>query len=375
MKKEVNSIMKWSWRVGEFLGIRVYVHATFLLLIGWIVLTHFMQGQTLQSAVAGVVFTMAIFLSVLLHEYGHALAARRFGIGTRDITLLPIGGVARLERMPEEPRQELWVALAGPAVNVAISGALFVLLFAVGALQPLVGLSVTGGPFLERLMVANIFLALFNLLPAFPMDGGRVLRALLATRLPYVRATKIAGFLGQGMALLFGLAGLFGNPFLLFIALFVWIGAAQETAAVEAKSALGNVPVGSAMITDFRHLSPGDPLSRAVELVLAGSQQDFPVVEGQRIVGILPRGELILALAKHDQGKPVSEVMLRVFDSADVAETLQSVYERLQTGLAPALPVTRNGRLAGMITAENVGEFLLIRAALGARVNVMAGSG
>ncbi len=366
--------MKWSWRVGEFLGIRVYLHATFLLLVGWIALTHFIQGRTLQSAVAGALFTGAIFLSVLLHEYGHALAARKFGIGTRDITLLPIGGVARLERMPEEPKQELWVALAGPAVNAAISGALFVLLMAAGALQPLSGLSATGGPFLERLMIANVFLALFNLLPAFPMDGGRVLRALLATRLPYVRATKIAGFLGQGMALLFGLAGLFGNPFLLFIALFVWIGAAQESAAVEAKSALGDVPVGSAMITDFQHLSPGEPLSRAVELVLAGSQQDFPVVDGQRIVGILTRSELILALAQYGQEEPVGEVMTRTFESADIADTLQSAYERLQTGLAPALPVTRNGRLAGIITAENVGEYLLIRAALGARVNALAAS-
>jgi Zn-dependent protease/predicted transcriptional regulator len=366
--------MKWSWRVGEFLGIRVNVHATFVLLIGWIALTHFMQGRTLLSAATGVLFTMAIFLSVLLHEYGHALAARRFGIGTRDITLLPIGGVARLERMPEEPKQELWVALAGPAVNVAISGALFVLLLAAGALRPLAGLSVTGGPFLERLMVANIFLALFNLLPAFPMDGGRVLRALLATRLPYVKATKIAGVLGQGMALLFGLAGLFGNPFLLFIALFVWIGAAQESAAVEAKSSLGNVPVGSAMITDFRHLSPEDHLSRAVELVLAGSQQDFPVVERQRIVGILPRTELILALTQYGQEKPVGEVMVRVFESADIDDSLESAYERLQTSLAPALPVTRNGRLAGMITAENVGEFLMLRAALGARANAIAGS-
>ncbi len=367
--------MKWSWRVGEFLGIRVYLHATFLLLVGWIALTHLMQGRTLQSAVTGVLFTTAIFLSVLLHEYGHALAARRFGIGTRDITLLPIGGVARLERMPEEPRQELWVALAGPAVNVAISGARFVLLSAAGALQPLAGLSVTGGPFLERLMVANIFLALFNLLPAFPMDGGRVLRALLATRLPYVKATRIAGVLGQGMAVLFGLAGFFGNPFLLFIALFVWMGAAQESAAVEAKTALGDVPVGSAMITDFRHLSPADPLSRAVALILAGSQQDFPVVEGQRIVGILPRSELILALAQHGQEKPVGEVMTRVFESADIADTLQSAYERLQAGLAPALPVTRNGQLAGMVTAENVGEFLMIRAALGVRANVVASAG
>jgi len=356
--------MKWSWKLGEFLGIGVYIHATFLLLIGWIVLTHFLQGQTTDSVLTGVLFTLAIFLCVLLHEYGHALAARRFGIGTRDITLLPIGGVARLERMPEEPRQELWVALAGPAVNFAISGALFLVLLAAGALQPLAGLSVTGGPFLERLMVVNIFLALFNMLPAFPMDGGRVLRALLATRLPYARATRIAAFLGQGMALLFGLAGLFGNPFLLFIAFFVWIGAAQESAAVEAKSALGGIPVGGAMITDFRQLAPGDPLSRAVDLVLSGSQQDFPVVENDRAVGILTRADLILALARHGQDMPVGEVMVRTFESADISDPLESAFERLQACSCSALPVQRNGRLAGLITAENVGELLVIRAGM-----------
>jgi Zn-dependent protease/predicted transcriptional regulator len=366
--------MKWSWKLGDFLGIRVYIHATFFLLIGWIVLTHFLQGKTTDSVLTGVFFTLAIFLCVLLHEYGHALAARRFGIGTRDIILLPIGGVARLERMPEEPRQELWVALAGPAVNFAISGVIFLVMLAAGALQPLAGLSMTGGPFLERLMVVNIFLALFNMLPAFPMDGGRVLRALLATRLPYARATRIAAFLGQGMALLFGLAGLFGNPFLLFIAFFVWIGAAQESAAVEAKSALGGIPVGGAMITDFRQLAPGDTLSRAVDLVLSGSQQDFPVVENDRAVGILMRADLILALARHGQDKPVGDVMVRTFESADISDPLESVFERLQAGSCSTLPVQRNGRLAGLITAENAGELLVIRTALGLRNKGVAGT-
>jgi Zn-dependent protease/predicted transcriptional regulator len=366
--------MKWSWKLGDFLGIRVYIHTTFLLLIGWIVLTHFLQGKTTDSALTGVFFTLAIFLCVLLHEYGHALAARRFGIGTRDITLLPIGGVARLERMPEEPRQELWVALAGPAVNFAIFGVIFLVLLAAGALQPLAGLSMTGGPFLERLMLVNIFLALFNMLPAFPMDGGRVLRALLATRLPYARATRIAAFLGQGMALLFGLAGLFGNPFLLFIAFFVWIGAAQESAAVEAKSALEGIAVGGAMITDFRQLKPGDPLSRAVDLVLSGSQQDFPVVENERAVGMLTRADLILALTRHGQDKTVGETMVRTFESADISDPIESVFERLQACSCSTMPVQTNGRLAGLITAENVGEFLVIRTALGLRSKGVAGT-
>jgi Zn-dependent protease len=328
----------------------------------------------MDSVLTGVVFTLAIFLCVLMHEYGHALAARRFGIGTRDITLLPIGGLARLERMPEEPRQELWVALAGPAVNFAISGALFLVLLAAGALQPLARLSVTVGPFLERLMVVNIFLALFNMLPAFPMDGGRVMRALLAKRLPYARATRIAALLGQGMALLFGLAGLFGNPFLLFIAFFVWIGAAQESAAVEAKFALGGIPVGGVMITDFRQLAPVDPLSRAVDLVLSGSQQDFPVVENERAVGILTREDLILALARHGQDRQVGEVMVRTFESVDISDTIESAFERMQGGSSSTLPVNRNGRLVGLITAENVGEFLMVRTALGSSRELMTGT-
>jgi Zn-dependent protease len=299
-----------------------------------------------------VAFTLAIFLCVVLHEFGHALAARRFGIGTRDITLLPIGGVARLKRMPEEPRQELWVALAGPAVNVVIAAVLFALLLVAGGLQPLARLTMTAGPFLERLMAVNIFLALFNMLPAFPMDGGRVLRALLAIRMNYARATRIAARMGQGMAVLFGLAWLFGNPFLLFIALFVWIGAAQESAAVEAKSALGGIPVGRAMITDFRQLAPRDPLSRAVDLVLAGPQQDFPVVDGERTVGILTRAELILALARHGREKPVGEVMVREFESADISDTLESAFERLQGCSCPALPVNRNGRRAAVVSGR-----------------------
>lgn len=175
--------MKWSWKLGRFAGIDVYIHTTFLLLIGFIGVSYWLQERSLAAVVGGIGFILALFLCVVLHEYGHALTARRYGISTRDITLLPIGGVARLERMPDEPRQELWVALAGPAVNVVIAAALFGWLFINGSLMPLETLSVTSGSFLERLMLVNITLVAFNLLPAFPMDGGRVLRALLATRL------------------------------------------------------------------------------------------------------------------------------------------------------------------------------------------------
>ena len=244
--------MKWSWKLGEFAGIGVYIHATFLLIIAWIAFTHLRQGDDLPTALLGVLFVLTLFGCVVLHEFGHALTARRFGIRTRDITLYPIGGVARLERMPDQPTQELWVALAGPAVNVVIASVLFAIQYAAGSLVPLDEQTMVNGPFLEQLMIVNIFLVVFNMLPAFPMDGGRVLRALLAMRMNYVQATQIAASLGQAMAFFFGFLGLWANPVLVFIAFFVWIGAAQEASMVQMKFALGAIPVAQAMLTNFR---------------------------------------------------------------------------------------------------------------------------
>src|SRR5215207_3478177 len=268
--------MRWQWKLGTFAGIDVFVHATFLLLIGWVGYSHWTMHGSLIKVAEGILFILALFLCVVLHEYGHALTARRYGIKTRDITLYPIGGVARLERMPDKPIEELWVALMGPAVNVVIAALIFVYLFVTNNLDPMDQLTVASGSFLARLMAVNIILVLFNLLPAFPMDGGRVLRAILAMRMDYVRATQIAANIGQGMAFLFGLAGLFGNPFLLFIAFFVWIGASQEASMVQMRNTIGGIPVTQAMQTRFDILSPTDRLDRVVNLILAGSQQDFP---------------------------------------------------------------------------------------------------
>ncbi|MGH9173752.1 MAG: site-2 protease family protein, partial [Vicinamibacterales bacterium] len=275
--------MTWSWKLGRIAGIDVYMHATFLMLIAWIALIHWTEGRTVAAVIEGVGFILSLFACVVLHEFGHALTARRYGIKTRDITLLPIGGLARLERLPEEPRQELWVALAGPAVNVGIALLLFGWLRGSGDWEAIDQLGVTKGSFLERVMMANVFLVGFNLLPAFPMDGGRVLRAVLAMRMEYTRATARAAAIGQGMAILFGFLGLLGNPVLIFIAFFVWIGAAQEASMVQMKSALAGIPVRRAMLTHFRTLTPANTLGDAADLVLTGSQQDFPVVQEGRV--------------------------------------------------------------------------------------------
>jgi len=229
---------------------------------------------------------------------------------------------------------------------------------------PMSELSVAGGSFLERLFLVNVILVVFNMLPAFPMDGGRVLRAVLAMNMDYARATNIAANVGQGMALLFGFVGLFSNPFLLFIALFVWMGAQQEAAMTGMRAALSGIPVTQTVVTDFHTLGPDDPLRRAANQVLSGSQQDFPVVEGERVVGVLTRADLFAALANDGLDAPVSSVMRRDFQTVDAGEMLEGAFQRLQSCNCRTMPVLRGGRLVGLFTTENVGEYLSIQAAL-----------
>lgn len=360
--------MKWSWKLGEFRGIAVYMHATFLILLAFVAISHWSDGHSIGKTLEGVGFILALFSCVVLHEFGHALMAARFGIRTRDITLLPIGGVARLERMPEKPLQELWVALAGPAVNVVIAAVLFVWIQATSSFTPLEQLGVTSGSFLERLMAINVIMVVFNMIPAFPMDGGRVFRALLATRLEYSRATQIAASVGQFMALMFAFMGILGNPFLIFIALFVWIGAAQEASMVTMKAALAGVPVRHAMMTDFRTLQPGDSLKRAIELILATPQQDFPVVENSRVLGILPSRELMVALQQRGPDTLVQDVMRRDFLLLEANEMLDTALARLHAAeCCMTAPVIQRDALVGLLTAENISEFVLIASALGDR--------
>jgi len=359
--------MKWSWRMGRIAGIDVYLHATFLILLAWVGFSHYLERSSVADAIDGLIFIVTLFGIVVLHEFGHALAARRYGIQTRDITLLPIGGVARLERMPEKPSQELVVALAGPAVNVVLAVALFIGLSMATRLAEFRNIQLVGGDLLAKLLWVNIALAGFNLIPAFPMDGGRVLRALLAMRLDYVRATHIAAIIGQGLALVFGFFGLFTNPFLVFIALFVWLGASGEASMVQMKSSLGGIPIHRVMITEFRTLAPTSPLAEAVDHIIAGFQQDFPVVENGRVVGVLTRGDLFAALAQRGNTAPVGEVMQRQFQTADPSEMAETVFARLQACNCHSLPVVQEGRIVGILTAENVGEFLMIQAALRGR--------
>jgi len=356
--------MKWSWKIGSFAGIGVFIHATFLLILIWVGFLNWQQTQSLAGTLEGIFFTLALFGCVVLHEFGHALTAKRYGIRTRDITLYPIGGVARLERMPEKPIQELWVALAGPTVNIVIAMFFFGWLVITGTWTPLSGISTASGSFIERLMLVNISLVLFNMVPAFPMDGGRVLRSLLALRLEYTIATQIAATIGQGMALLFGFAGFFINPFLLLIALFVWIGASQEFSMVKIKSTLSGIPTGQAIITDFQVLSPHETLGRAIQPILNNMQTDVPVVKDKTVLGMLRRNDIFTGLSRYGKDVPVINVMNKEFSVVDVNEMLDVALLRLQMCNCNALPVTYHGQLVGLITAVSIGEFLKVQSTL-----------
>ena len=356
--------MGWSLPIFRIAGIQLRIHVTFVLLIAWLAFGYYAQGGS-PAAAEGVIFVLLLFLCVVLHEFGHALAAKSFGINTPDITLLPIGGVARLERMPEEPKQELLIAVAGPAVNVVIALGLFV---AGGSfINPFVNPAASEGVgLISQLLIINVLLVAFNLLPAFPMDGGRVLRALLATRMSYARATQIAATVGQGFAFIFGFIGLIWNPFLIFIALFVYIGASQEAALAQMKDVSRRFPVSSAMVREFRTLPENATLEEAVDALLATSQHDFPVVdETGTVAGVLTRHDLIAALRKNDPALRVGDVMRRNIPTVTTGTRFEEAFRIMQECNCPAVPVLDSmKRLVGLLTPENVTELMMIQSAM-----------
>ncbi len=357
--------MKNALRVGRVAGIGIYLHWTFAVLIAGLFAFYLAQGHPVGGALAGVGIILVVFGCVVLHELGHALTARYFGVGTRDITLYPIGGVARLQRLPSEPIKEFWIAIAGPAVNLVIAAALALGIAATGgSLRPSL-LALPGADLLRTLLWLNLLVVGFNMLPAFPMDGGRVLRALLATRIPYARATEIAANIGQGMAILFGLVGLVVfNPILLFIALFVYLGAQQESKQAALRAIGEGVSVREAMMTRFTTLRPDDTLSAAITELLAGSEHDFPVVEGGRVLGVLTRADLLRALAAEGAGARVADVMRPNCLSVEDEEMLDAAFLQMQEAGCTTAPVVRRGAVIGVLTLENVGELLMVHTAL-----------
>ncbi|PWT98596.1 MAG: site-2 protease family protein [Terriglobia bacterium] len=340
-------------------GVPVRLHFTFVLLLVFLV---FIGVGQRQSGASTALYVLALFASVLLHELGHTLVARRYGIKTIEIVMFPIGGVSRPERAPKA-REELWVALAGPMVNLILGVGL--LAWSAGqqgflALEQL--REPTDANLAERIALGNLVLCLFNLLPAYPMDGGRILRSLLALRRTEEEATRIAAGAGQGLAILMGLAGLlWGNFMLMFVALFVYLGAAQEGSAARGRILSTGYTVRAAMITDFRTLQHGDTIRDAGNLLLATSQHDFPVMHGETVIGLLSRSRLVRAMLTDGPEGYVAGAMDREFVRLSPETPLTEVLPQVSAPGACALVMDSNDRLLGMVTSENVSEFLLLR--------------
>lgn len=360
--------MSWSIKLFKVKGIDIKIHLTFFLILIWAAFRWSgSTGAGLQGALFGVVATLLLFAAVTLHELGHSFQALKFGVKVKDITLMPLGGLAQMEEIPENSKQELRIAIAGPLVNFAIAA----LLVAVGAIlqtQSVISLSelsaslgqASWSGLLAYLTMANLMLGLFNLIPAFPMDGGRVLRALLARRMDYAQATKIAASVGQGLALLFGLWGFMsGNYTLVLIAIFIWMGAGQESKDVQVKDTLRDIKVRQALTLNPQTLQANDPLAKALELTLSTAQSDFPVLEWgtNQVVGFLSEPDLLRGLKEQDEHMPVREAMRTTYPVAAPDEPLYLALERMRHSRAHAMPVVDPGhQLMGLLTAVDVNE-------------------
>jgi Zn-dependent protease len=346
----------WSLRL---LGVPIRLHFTFVLLLVFLIVTGLGGSQSMGYYA---LYIIALFASVLLHELAHAWVSSKYGIRTLEVVMFPIGGVSRMERDPK-PKEELWIALAGPLVNLVLSFALLALLYyrhAIVGLNEL--LRPTDTNLIERIAFGNLILALFNFIPAYPMDGGRVLRSILARFKPENEATRIAAWAGRMLAISMGLYGLLATHFLLvFVAFFVYLGAAQESAAAMGRTLTAGMPVRAAMVTEFHTLAHGSTIRDAANLLLATSQQDFPVVHGDQVLGLLGRNALLRALA-HDGpeayvGGAMDREPLKLSSDQQLADVLPQM---AQSGIC-ALVMDPSDHLVGLLSAENLSQFLLLR--------------
>lgn len=373
--------MPWSVTIGRLGETAIRIHVTFLLFLVWIWAAYYRSGGA-QAAWEGVLFVALLFFCVLLHELGHVFAARRYGVKTPDITLWPFGGIANLERIPEKPSQELVVAIAGPAVNVVIALVLLAILgFTLGSgdlkAEDLAKIEDPRTSMLIKLAGANIFLVLFNLIPAFPMDGGRVLRALLAMNMGFARATGLAASIGQGLAIGLGLLGIFTNPMLMIIGVFVFLAASGEAGQVQLKEASRGHIVADAMITHFETLGPQATVDDAAEALIRSTQKEFPVVDGAgHLRGVLTRDAMIRALKDQGPSTPVIEVMQHDIPTVEARSRLDAALKLITSAQVPAVGVldTAGGRLVGLLTPENVGELMMIHVARDARADRVKGA-
>ena len=358
--------MRWSLSLGSIGGTAIRIHVTFLLFLVWLGAIYYRQGGA-EAAWQGTVFILLLFLSVLLHELGHVFAARRYGVKTQDVTLWPFGGIASMEQMPEKPGQELAVALAGPAVNVVIATALLLWLGARLDPENLTKIEDPAVSMAAKVAGANIMLVVFNMIPAFPMDGGRVLRALLAMWMGNARATEVAATIGQGFAVVFGILGIFYNPMLIIIGVFIFLAASGEAAHAQLRAVAHGTLVSDAMITKFQALGTSATVNDAADALIRTTQAEFPIVdESGRMLGVLTRVDMIKALKDRGPDIPVIDVMQIDIPTVPSRAKLDTALPLLTQKGRPVVGVTdAEGRLVGLLTLENLGEMMMVRSAPG----------
>ncbi len=351
--------MNSSLKLGKIAGIDLKVHATFFLLLIWAAFSTLFSGGTTTAMLAELGFLLALFLFVILHELGHALMARRFGYPTQDITLLPIGGVARMEELPEDPKQELLVAIAGPLVNMLLAGAFLIGLLLSGFFAQPLTLDLITGNFWVRLMSVNLSLALFNLIPAFPMDGGRILRALLASRMGRVQATRTAATVGKVFAVIMGIAGLFLNPWLVLTAVFIWWGAGAEAQSVTVKDKMQGLSVRDAMISQFYKVEANQTLESALQLSMQTGQVMLPVTSNGHFLGFVHRNDLMPAIQRLGRRGPAYAAIGAEPAGLDPEMSLVAALPRFSK--SRVLPVVENGQLIGLVTPEGIQQVIWLR--------------
>ena len=363
--------MKNALYLGSVGGIRIYIHWTFLILIGWIVFNNMRSGANVSEILWSILFVLTIFACVTFHELGHALTAKKFRIKTRDITLLPIGGVANMESIPEKPGEEFLVALAGPAVNVVISGILFLAIGSTVTQESFLQLeTINGGNFLFALMFVNLWLALFNLIPAFPMDGGRVFRAILAFWMDRVRATYIAARLGQFLAMGFVLLGLFYNPFLVFIGVFVFLGAQAEADQTQTNAMMEGYKVSDAVWGSSPEIESDATIRMAADRLLEGQNKYFLIGKTSQPEGFIGRDEIIKGLRDLGESALVRQVMRLELLHLNPDMPLKTALMEMQLQNQEFALVVSDGKVLGALDRDNIAEFVMIRNAIQFKQNI-----
>ena len=353
--------MNWSLTIGRIAGTDVRLHITFLIFLAWIGIADYLAGGP-SAAVESIVFILLVFLCVTLHEFGHIAMARRFGVNTPQVILSPIGGIAAMERMPEKPRQEMLVAIAGPLVNVAIA-LLLVMLFGLG-LNPFATIDFDQATLAQRLLIVNVMLVAFNLIPAFPMDGGRVLRAALALKMDAPRATALAARIGQGFAVAFFVLGLLWNPMLMVVGIFIYLAAGAEERQAAFTGFASRLTARDAMEPSPVVLQASQPLAAAIDALLSTPQREFPVVDGAgRVMGLLDRDAIILALRDRDEGVQVGDAMRDCVPVPPHAPLARAYAAMRGRGASAEVVADAEGRVLGVLTAENVAEMMMVQAA------------